>query len=72
MRCGIDPTSPSCFYILLDDKARLSMFYLAFALLSTTGMVILPGPAFLSRGKSSFAKFELPLYLIVDDGSLRC
>lgn len=62
MRCGIDPASPSSFYILLDDKACLSMFYQAFAPLSTTGMVILPAPAFLSRGKSSFAKSELPLY----------
>ena len=42
MRCGIDPASPSCLYILLDDKACLSMFYPAFAPLSTTGMVILP------------------------------
>ena len=25
MRCGIDPASPSSFYILLDDKAWLSM-----------------------------------------------
>ena len=55
-------SSPSSFYILLDDKACLSMFYQAFAPLSTTGMVILPAPAFLSRGKSSFAKSELPLY----------
>ncbi|KAF4349946.1 hypothetical protein G4B88_002368 (mitochondrion) [Cannabis sativa] len=44
MRCGIDPASPSCFYILLDDTAGLSMFYPAFAPLSTTGMVILPAP----------------------------
>ncbi|KAM7249649.1 hypothetical protein ACFE04_011480 [Oxalis oulophora] len=60
MRCGIDPASPSSFYILLDDKACLSMFYPAFAPLSTTGMVILPAPAFLSRGKSSFDKDKYP------------
>ena len=71
MRCGIDPASPSSFYILLNEKACLSMFYLAFAPLSTTGMVILPAPAFLSRGRSDshsterrgakFKKSELPL-----------
>ena len=72
MRCGIDPASPSSFYILFDDKACLSMFYPAFAPLSTTGMVILPAPAFLSRGKSSFAKPSPNSHFIVDDGSLRC
>lgn len=53
-------SSPSSFYILLDDKACLSMFYQAFAPLSTTGMVILPAP--LPREELvRQAKSELPL-----------
>ena len=70
MRCGIDPASPSSFYILLDDKACLSMFYPAFAPLSTTGMVILPAP--LSYPAARARSPSPNSHFIVDDGSLRC